>query len=80
MYLILDAAESFSVSGVKRCSLLTESQREVLLRHAINPLSLKHLVRLAIRQNLGSIGPLMVNGVLSLPIPTIIKRYLLYDI
>ena len=80
MNLVLEAAELFSISGIKRCTLLSPSQKEVILKTAVNPTSLKHLVRLKIRQTLGNVGPQVLENIQDLPIPDLIKRYLLYEI
>lgn len=80
MNLVLEAAEAFSVSGIKRCSLLTEAQREVLLNAALNPLTLKHMSRLTIRHCLGNMGPLVISKIRQLPIPNLIKQFLLYEV
>jgi hypothetical protein len=80
MNLILEAAEAFSISSIKRCSLLSNSQRELILKAAMNPISLKHLVRVTVRHFLGDIGHSVIEKIDLLPIPALIKRYLLYEI
>ena len=80
MSLVLDSAEAFSIASIKRCSLLTNSQREVILRSASSPRTLKHLVRLSVRHIMGDIGQNVIERINLLPIPGLIKRYLLYEI
>lgn len=75
---VLTAAESFSIPGIKRCPLLNERQRLVLLTSATTPLSLKHQSRLLIRKLLGGHGPYLLEKVQDLNLPDILQDYLLY--
>ncbi|KFM83067.1 Ankyrin repeat domain-containing protein 50, partial [Stegodyphus mimosarum] len=76
---ILDAAEAFSAASINRSLLLTDQQRQLLLKHALTPLPLKHILRLFIR-NIFGVGPTVSKRIQHLPIPKIIKMYLLYEI
>lgn len=77
---VLEAAESFSLQGIKRCSLLSEDQRNVLLTAATTPQSLKHQCRIKIRHLIGDVGPFLVEKTQDLPIPDLIQNYLLYRV
>ncbi|XP_054163156.1 ankyrin-1-like [Oppia nitens] len=80
MNLVLEMAESFSIASIKRCSLLSNSQREVILKTAVNPIPLKHTVRMEVRRLLGNYGHIVIEKIDLLPIPALIKKYLLYEI
>jgi len=77
MSTVLHAAESFSLPGIKRCTLLNEHQRSLLLASASNPLPLKHQARLLIRKLLGS-GPFLLEKVQDISLPYFLQDYLLY--
>ncbi|GIY07919.1 ankyrin-1 [Caerostris darwini] len=76
---LLDAAECYSAASINRSLLLTDQQRNLLLQHALTPLSLKHILRLFIRNNFGA-GPDVIKRIQCLPLPRLIKMYLLYEI
>ncbi|GBM70702.1 Ankyrin-1 [Araneus ventricosus] len=76
---LLDAAESFSAASINRSLLLTDPQRSLLLQHALTPLSLKHILRLFIRNTFG-VGPTVIKRIQCLPLPWLVKMYLLYEI
>ena len=76
---MLESAEAFSIASIKRCSLLSNAQREVILRSAMSPRQLKHTVRIVVRHLLGDIGQNVIEKIDLLPIPALIKRYLLYE-
>ncbi|RWS27636.1 Ankyrin repeat domain-containing protein 50-like protein [Leptotrombidium deliense] len=80
LQLILDAAETYNASAIKRCSLLNDSQREFLLEHALQPIALKHMTRLIIRHALGNTGPYVIDKINDLPVPQLMKMYLLYEL
>lgn len=80
MEVVLEAAESFSIVAIKRCSLLNDAQKEVILDRATTPTSLKHLTRLTIRRLLGGYGPYVLEKIADLPIPDLIQQYLLYEV
>lgn len=48
--LIMEAAESFNIGGIKRCTLLNENLREFLLKHASRPQPLLHQSRVYVRK------------------------------
>ncbi|GFQ83319.1 ankyrin-1 [Trichonephila clavata] len=76
---LLDAAESYSAASINRSLLLTDQQRNLLLKHALTPLSLKHILRIFIRNTFG-VGPAVIKRIHCLPLPRLIKMYLLYEI
>lgn len=80
MEVVLEAAESFSIGAIKRCSLLNDVQKDVILERASTPTSLKHLTRLTIRQLLGGHGPYVLEKIADLPIPDLIQQYLMYEV
>ena len=49
--LLINACELFNFNSIKRCTLLSQNQKRILLHYAKNPLKLKHLSRLAIRKS-----------------------------
>lgn len=49
-YSLINACELFDINCIKRCSLLNQNQKRVLLHYAVNPSKLKHLARLALRK------------------------------
>ncbi|GFY75294.1 ankyrin-1 [Trichonephila inaurata madagascariensis] len=76
---LFEAAESYSAASINRSLLLTDQQRNLLLKHALTPLSLKHILRLFIRNTFG-VGPVVIKRIHCLPLPRLIKMYLLYEI
>lgn len=76
---IVDAAESCSVSGIMRCTLLNPTQKQILLEKACNPVSLKGRARTRIRDLLGGYGPFVLEKVADLPIPGLLRQYLLFS-
>ncbi|RWS07427.1 Ankyrin repeat domain-containing protein 50-like protein [Dinothrombium tinctorium] len=80
LHLIVEAAESYNGAAIKRCNLLNDRQKEFLLKHAFQPIALKHMSRLTIRQILGSTGPYVIEKIDDLPVPNLIKMYLLYEV
>ena len=78
--LVMESAESFSMTGIKRCSLLNENQRKALLERASTPTPLKHLTRMKVRCLVGGHGPYVLEKIADLPIPEFIQRYLLYEV
>nr|CAD7448426.1 unnamed protein product [Timema bartmani]CAD7459786.1 unnamed protein product [Timema tahoe]CAD7593245.1 unnamed protein product [Timema genevievae] len=73
---VLEAAESFDICMIRRSSFLTESQKQLLLQLATQPLPLRQQTRLFLRRYVGKNLP---NVVYQLPIPSILHRYLLYE-
>ncbi|XP_076312717.1 ankyrin repeat and SOCS box protein 15-like [Tachypleus tridentatus] len=78
MELILDAAEGYSISAIKRSVLMSDSHKSLLLENALMPLLLKHISRLVIRGIFG-IGPHLPKKINMLPLPKTLKMYLLYE-
>ncbi|XP_063218720.1 poly [ADP-ribose] polymerase tankyrase-1-like [Bacillus rossius redtenbacheri] len=74
---LLEAAESFDICMIRRSSYLTDNQKELLLEKAMNPLTLRHQLRLFMRRLIGLKLPKVV---CELPIPKILHRYLLYEV
>lgn len=75
---VLDASESFNVSSIKRSLLLSDEQREKLLDLANTPLTLKRQMRILIRGYMG-FGEVS-KKVETLPLPKVLKMYLLFQI
>ena len=59
--LLLQATERFNIQAIRRCSLLNETQRRYLLKHATRPRSLIHLTRLALRRYVFAVAELSFN-------------------
>ncbi|KAG8183957.1 hypothetical protein JTE90_005188 [Oedothorax gibbosus] len=76
---VLDAAESYSAASINRSLLLTDQQRQVLLEHALTPPPLKHLLRVFIRNTFG-FGPPVIKRIQHLPLPWLVKKFLMYEI
>ncbi|XP_064649084.1 ankyrin-2-like [Lineus longissimus] len=74
--LILSASESFSPSAIIVSPDLKDEEKGILLSLAV-PVRLKHLARLSIRTATGLVFPEKVER---LPLPTLLKSYLLYDV
>lgn len=78
--ILLNGAQSFNVGAIRRSISLTDVQKMVLIDRAQNALPLKHQVRLLLRtlvQRDSRTLPQLVN---ELPLPTLLKAYLLYEI
>lgn len=73
---LVEAAESFDLCMIRRSSLLTEEQKQVLVEASMQPLTLRHQMRLFLRRYLGKKLPALVE---QLPLPTILHRYLTYE-
>ncbi|KAK4303667.1 hypothetical protein Pmani_024337 [Petrolisthes manimaculis] len=74
---LLEAAHHFDLSIIKHSSLIDNEQRKIYLEVGQSPLPLKHLVRVFLRQDLGDKIPTRLH---ELDLPTIMKKYLLYEI
>lgn len=77
---ILEAAEAFHLPAIKRANNLNPEHKQMLLNAAQTPLQLKHQVRLFIRRQLGAGGCILPYRIQQLPLPLLIKMYLLYEI
>lgn len=75
---VVNAAESWSQSGIKRCTLLSPEQKRKLLERACTPMSLKGKARTRIRDLLGGFGPFVLEKIADLPIPALMRQYLLF--
>lgn len=73
---LLEAAESFDVCMIRRNQFITITQKEKLLKKALEPLSLLHLSRLTVRRHLGS---MMADYAKGLEIPLTLQNYLTYS-
>jgi hypothetical protein len=73
---LVEAAESFDLCMIRRSSLLSEEQKQLLLESSTQPLSLRHQVRLFLHRYLGKKLPHVVE---QLPLPVILHRYLMYE-
>lgn len=49
-YLLVNACELFNINSIRRCTLLNQNQKRVLLHYAAHPPNLKHLSRLSLRR------------------------------
>lgn len=76
---VVNAAESCSPAGIKRCTLLNSAQRQRLLEKASNPISLKQQSRTRIRNLLGGFGPFLLEKIADLQIPNLMQQYLLFS-
>ncbi|KAK3869994.1 hypothetical protein Pcinc_024735 [Petrolisthes cinctipes] len=74
---LLEAAHHFDLTIIKHSSLIDNEQRKIYLEVGQSPLPLKHLVRVFLRQDLGDKIPTRLH---ELDLPTIMKKYLLYEI
>ncbi|XP_050393500.1 ankyrin repeat and SOCS box protein 3 [Patella vulgata] len=74
--LLAVSAQLFDLPAIQRYSGLLDWQRRLLISLSSAPRSLKHLVRQSIRQMFLQQIPKLVND---LPVPSIIKQYLLYE-
>lgn len=77
---ILEAAEAFHLPAIKRASNFNPEQKQTLLQAAQTPLLLKHQLRLFLRRRLASNGDILPRRIQQLPLPPLIKMYLLYEI
>ncbi|UYV61834.1 hypothetical protein LAZ67_1006781 [Cordylochernes scorpioides] len=75
--LVLDAAETISAPAIKKSLLFSDEQREVLLRHAQTPITLKNALRVFLRR---ALGHRFIEKIPLLPLPTRLKRYLLHEL
>lgn len=73
-HVLVNNASAFDRDRIGTSRHLTPLQKMQLLRLACTPLPLKQLVRLALREALSPGLPLRVE---SLPLPTVVKNYLL---
>ncbi|GAB6022717.1 hypothetical protein CHUAL_006813 [Chamberlinius hualienensis] len=79
----LEAAESFHLPAIRRARNFVPEQKQMLLRVAETPLQLKHQSRLFLRRQLLSKvtrGVTLPQRIQQLPLPQLIKMYLLYEI
>lgn len=76
--LIASAAEAFCIGLIERSVLLSNRHKLVLLQRALTPLSLKHAARVSIRKFL-KWGPQLIETVNGLPLPTVLKQYMLFE-
>jgi ankyrin repeat protein len=74
--LFLSASEAFSPQAITKSNDLKDVEKGILLSLAV-PVRLKHLARLSIRNATGLVFPHKVD---KLPLPTLLKSYLLYDV
>ncbi|CAM1325705.1 Uncharacterised protein g9041 [Pycnogonum litorale] len=77
--ILLDAAQFFHQQGIRNCSLMSKDMKETIMESASRPLSLKHQMRLLIRKIMKRCHNLPQN-VDVLPLPKILKSYVLYEI
>ncbi|XP_054708988.1 ankyrin repeat and SOCS box protein 10-like [Uloborus diversus] len=76
--LVASAAEAFCIGLIERSVLLSNRHKLVLLQKALTPMTLKHISRTCIR-NILCWGPKLINVVKELPLPVVLKQYLLFE-
>lgn len=74
--IILSAASSYDLEHIRRSELLTSADKQCLFQYAVNPKSLKNVVRYSIRKLLDVRIPEKVS---LLPLPNLMKMYLLFE-
>lgn len=74
--LLLNAASTYDLSDIDKAEMLMASDKRLVKDKGRNPRELKHLIRLLLRNSLTPHLPEKVND---LPLPKIIKSYLLFD-
>ncbi|XP_068239350.1 ankyrin-1-like isoform X3 [Palaemon carinicauda] len=74
---LLEAAQRFDLAIIRHSSRIDNEQRQIFLKVGQSPLPLKHLTRVHLRQEL---GPKLPTRIDELDLPTIMKKYLLYEI
>ncbi|OWF43800.1 ankyrin-1-like [Mizuhopecten yessoensis] len=74
---LIEAASAYDLSDIRSADLLLASDKRLLKKLAAKPRDLKHLVRLVIRDHFPDHLPEKVQ---ELPIPNLIKSYLLFDV
>ncbi|XP_060062594.1 ankyrin-1-like [Ylistrum balloti] len=75
--LLIEAASAYDLSDITSADMLLSSDKKLLKKTARKPRELKHLVRLLIREHFSSHLPEKVQ---KLPLPKLIKSYLLFDV
>lgn len=73
-HVLVSNASAFDMDRIRTSRHLSAQQKVQLLRLASSPPQLKQLVRLAVRESLSPGLPLKVQ---SLPLPAVVKNYLL---
>lgn len=76
--LITSAAETFCIRLIERSVLLSNRHKIILLQKALTPVSLKHAARIQIRKLL-TWGPKLIESVNALPLPVVLKQYMLFE-
>nr|XP_022899741.1 ankyrin-3-like isoform X2 [Onthophagus taurus] len=74
--LLVEATESFDVCMIRRSSILTQEQKDLLVNLARTPLSLRRQIRLYLRKKFGR---KLVDGIDSFDLPKCLNKYLLFD-
>ncbi|KAL5011658.1 hypothetical protein ScPMuIL_010209 [Solemya velum] len=77
MGLLTEAAEKFNVQAIQTCQRLETCYKKLLLRIGVLPRDLKHILRLHVRRNYRTNLPENVDR---LPLPPILKQYLLFEV
>ncbi|XP_069131064.1 ankyrin-1-like [Argopecten irradians] len=75
--LLIEAASSYDLPDINTADLLLASDKKLLKKMAGKPRELKHIVRLHLRDHFPSYLPEKVQ---ELPLPKLIKSYLLFDV
>ena len=73
---LLESAESFDPPMIRRCNALSAQQKEVALSLSRNPKSLKHQVRLFLRNLFGRKLPHVVD---QLGLPRVLQSYIQFE-
>ncbi|KAF2368956.1 Ankyrin repeat-containing domain [Trinorchestia longiramus] len=74
---LLEGAQQFDLNLIRHTSLLGTEQRRLCLEVAGSPLSLRHISRICLRHDSATARP---ESVLKMQLPSIISKYLLYEI
>lgn len=77
-YAVLNAAQQFQTLAIKTCPLLNEEMKDILMKAARRPLTLKHQSRLKIR-SLISRDQYLPEKIRELELPKSLKAYVLYE-
>ncbi|XP_015928787.1 ankyrin repeat and SOCS box protein 3 [Parasteatoda tepidariorum] len=78
MDLLVEAAESFNVSFIENSKQMSDEHKDLLLTRALQPFSLLNASRIQVRRNLGW-GPDFLATLQSLPLPQMLKKFVLFE-
>lgn len=78
MNLLIEASESFNVTFIEQSRQMSDEHKELLLTKALEPFSLLHISRLAVRKAIGW-GPKLLKTIEEAALPTFLKKYVLFQ-